>query len=337
MTTDTLNPSRIGWRLPRLHGLPWVTWRQHRTGLTATLAFFTGVAVLLVVHGLAMHAAYHRLGLDTCGDLRGPACQAPFTVFRDRYGLWPDALAMSLAFVPAIIGVFLGGPLVAREWDAGTYRFAWTQGRSRSRWLAVKLAILGGTLTLAALAFSALFAWWYRPWVPVQGRLGTNANEVLGPIFAARILFCFTISAFLGMLVRRTVPAMAAAMVASLAAILAPAIWLRPLLQKPLVANTDTNPSANTGMVIDQWVTDPGGHRLTSAQTDNLDIQAGPDLVNRHISFHTWLTDHHYTSWVSYQPDSRFWHFQTIETAGYLILALILAAAAIQWMRRPVL
>ena len=50
---------------------------------------------------------------------------------------------MLSSVVPALIGIFWGAPLVARELETGTFRLAWTQSVTRTRWLAVKLAVLG--------------------------------------------------------------------------------------------------------------------------------------------------------------------------------------------------
>ena len=44
---------------------------------------------------------------------------------------------------PALIGMFWGAPLVARELETGTFRLAWTQSVTRTRWLAVKLGVVG--------------------------------------------------------------------------------------------------------------------------------------------------------------------------------------------------
>lgn len=336
MTTTRIHETAARLRMPWLRGLPWVTWRQHRTALLVITGLFTAVGVFLTAHGLAMHAGYRSLGLDNCGDLHGPACQAPLDVFTHRYGAWPDRFATALMFLPAFFGTFLGAPIVARERDTGTYRFVWTLGRTRLQWLATKLALLGGVLTALTLASSLLSAWWYAPWVPLRGRLGSDIYHVMGTVFAARTLLCFMLATLLGTLIRRTVPALATATVASLAAIVAPAIWLEPLIQKPLVANIDADSGPATGMTVDQWVVDPDGHRLTSAQIDSLDVLAGPDMVNKHQTFHSWLTQHHYSSWVSYQPDTRFWHFQIVETTGYLVGAVLLAAIALWWIRRPI-
>ena len=61
----TIAATRSGWTLPRVSGLPWVTWRQHRFALLGVVAVLGGFSVFLVIHGLAMHADYHRLGLDS--------------------------------------------------------------------------------------------------------------------------------------------------------------------------------------------------------------------------------------------------------------------------------
>ena len=109
-------------------------------------------------------------------------------------------------FLPLLIGALIGGPLIARELETGTFRFAWTQSAGRTRWAIAKLAILGLALTAMALAFSALFAWWYRPFEQLTG----PAAEVEGVVFAVRVLFGFTLGAFAGAVLRRTVPAIAA-------------------------------------------------------------------------------------------------------------------------------
>ena len=44
---------------------------------------------------------------------------------------------------PAIIGIFWGAPLIARELEAGTFRLTWNQSITRTRWLTVKLALIG--------------------------------------------------------------------------------------------------------------------------------------------------------------------------------------------------
>jgi ABC-type transport system involved in multi-copper enzyme maturation permease subunit len=54
--------------------------------------------------------------------------------------LWLGVLVVA---VPAVVGMFCGAPLVARELEEGTFRLAWTQSVTRTRWLTLRLAAGG--------------------------------------------------------------------------------------------------------------------------------------------------------------------------------------------------
>ncbi|MBO0870618.1 MAG: ABC transporter permease subunit [Micromonosporaceae bacterium] len=327
----------IAVRTDRLRGLPWVTWRQHRLALGGAVALLGGIGVLMLINAHAMHNAYVRLELNSCGDLRGPACQAPLSVFEHGYEGWAMLLPRFIMFIPGALGVFIGAPLVARELETGTFRFAWTQGTSRIKWITAKLAILGVALTALTLGFSLLFSSWFSLWEPIMGRMSSGqAYETAGVVFAARTLFGFMLGALLGTLIRRTVTAMAATAAAWLAVAWPTTIYLRPLIERPVVVPADSSVITQVGWTIDDWVQDPSGHRIgfKSAQMGDLVRQATKDgAAGNRGSFDAWLARHHYNHWASYQPDARFWHFQAIEASGYLLLALLLAAATILWLR----
>jgi hypothetical protein len=309
----------------------WVTWRQHRLALAGVLVLLGGLSVLLVWQGLDMHAAHTRLGLSRCGPPAGSACQLPLQLFEHQYQSLPQFLPRFVEFLPGLLGMFVGAPLVARELESGTFRFAWTQGTHRLHWTTVKLVLLGGALTLLTLGASAVFGWWYGPWGPLMGRMVSGqAYEIIGVVFAARTLFAFTLGALLGTLIRRTVPAMAATAAAWVAVVVPSVLWLRPHIQKPLVVPADSNPITSGGWVIHNWVQDAAGRHVSQAQLLDASRVAG---ANSRDAFNTWMAQHHYTNWVSYQSDSRFWHFQTVEGAAYLVLALLLGTATIWWIR----
>src|SRR6266536_3363781 len=184
MTATALNPRRARPRVPAPRGLTWVTWRQHRLALTGVLVVLGGLGLYLLFNGLAMHHEYHSLGLDSCGKLDGPSCQSQLTVFQQHYHSLADHLPHFLLILPGLIGVFAGAPLVARELESGTFRFAWTQGRSRVQWIVTKLVILAVVLTAFALAFSALSTWWYGPFDAITGQMSPyGAYEVSGLVF----------------------------------------------------------------------------------------------------------------------------------------------------------
>lgn len=314
---------------PRLPGLAWVTWRQHRGALAGAAALLGGLSLLLLVIGLRMHHDYVSLKVAQC--LHTASCQVPFETFRDRYGSWAELLPQYLTFLPALIGIFLGGPLVAREYESGTFQFAWTQGTSRVRWIIAKLSLLAALLFLLSLAFSWVFAWWYGPWHTLDGRLGPGgAYEIEGLVFAVRVVFAFTLGALVGTLIKRPVATMATAGLVWIGVVFASVTLLRPLIASPLRVPDATFQHIAGGWQIGTWTQDPSGRHLGQAALDALIRAAGVTGS----SAPAWLTQHGYTMWDSYQPESRFWHFQLVEGGVYLVVSAVLAGATVWLLRR---
>jgi hypothetical protein len=335
MTAVTLGLPQSTRRARGLRGLAWVTWRQHRVALLTAVGGFAGVAVFLVAYGLSMHSAFTKLGLSTCGPLTGQACQVPLSIFEQRYQGAAMYLPRVLEFVPALLGAFIGAPMVARELESGTFRFAWTQGRNRVRWLTVKLALISGLLLAVGLGFSALFSWWFRPWEPIMGRLASGESyEISGVVFGARILFGLCLGAALGTIIRRTVPAMLATVAAWLAVAWPSVICLRPLIQSPVSVPTASNSIADNAWAIGTWYQNNAGRHLGSGGLDRLLAQAGASGVTTGNAFETFVRRHGWTQWSSYEPNSRFWQFQSVEAAAYVVLSVALAALAVWWIDR---
>ena len=142
--------------------MAWVTWRQHRTALTGVAVLLVALAVCLWVAGLQLHHAYaaaiacHPASSFTCSDL--------VNSFNGMDGFLANGFILQV--VPALIGAFVGAPVLARELESGTFRFAWTQGFGRWRWTLAKLVALGVVVTAAAGALSVLFSWYYQPYFP---------------------------------------------------------------------------------------------------------------------------------------------------------------------------
>jgi ABC-type transport system involved in multi-copper enzyme maturation permease subunit len=319
-----------------------VTWRQHRFALAGVFVVLGGLGVFMLVNGLAMHHAYAALGLDTCGQVSGPTCASQLMAFQQNYLTWADHLPHLVMLLPGLIGVFVGAPLVARELESGTFRFAWTLARSRVQWIVTKLVLLAVVLTAFALGFSALSTWWYGPFDAITGRMSSyGAYEITGLVFAARTLFGFTLGALLGLLIRRTVPAMAATAAVWVAVVVSSMVWLRPLIQKPITTMGAVAKGITPGQhvpfnatVVNDWYQDAAGHHVgldqlfQQAILDNGGTPPSPDQLN------AYMEQHHYSQWVSYRPNGWFWHFQTVEASGYAVLAILLAVAAVLVLRR---
>jgi ABC-type transport system involved in multi-copper enzyme maturation permease subunit len=70
-----------------------------------------------------------------------------------------DALIFA---IPTLIGTFWGAPLIARELESGTFRVAWTHSVTRTRWLAVKLGVVGLSSIAVVGLLSLMVTWWHH-------------------------------------------------------------------------------------------------------------------------------------------------------------------------------
>lgn len=243
--------------------------------------------------------------------------------------------AVLLVVVPALTGAFAGAPVLARELETGTFRFAWTQGFDRWRWALAKLAGLAGVLAGAGAAFGALVSWCYQPFSaadrPDPWSFGNTPFAVVFGLrevtFPAWTLAAFAAGALAGMLIRRVVPAVVAALAVYAGLAIAAAGFLREHYLTPLVTSNSNLPG--DAWILGQWWTRDG--RLAFAG-----IHPPLTLLNQFCDFSPWgsgkgggppqpgpgaggnpfaqcLGSHGYTLWTSYQPATRFWPFQWIE------------------------
>jgi hypothetical protein len=86
--------------------------------------------------------------------------------------------------------------------------------------------------------------------------------------------------------------------------------------------------------VIHNWIQDSAGHHVSFDDLFQQAIVGTGGTVSSPDQFDAWLTQHHYSQWVSYQPNTWFWHFQAVEACGYALLALVLAVATVLILRR---
>src|SRR5690242_5753444 len=113
--TPTYTRRPIAWRR-----LGWVAWRRYRTSLLAAMALLAVVAAYLVIRGLQIRTAY--ASVQACTPQSAPNCQFALNNFQNTYGDIGLAGAL-LVWVPGVIGAFAGAPLLAREFESGTFRY----------------------------------------------------------------------------------------------------------------------------------------------------------------------------------------------------------------------
>ena len=142
--------------------MAWVTWRQHRLALAGVAALFGVAAVYVRISGLQdAPCVCRRDRLPPGRSARLPAADLTTASMACTRPAW--RMLRALQVIPALIGAFAGAPVLARELETGTFRYAWTQGFGRARWTVAKLVPLAVAVTVAAGAFSVLFSWYYQP------------------------------------------------------------------------------------------------------------------------------------------------------------------------------
>lgn len=329
--------------------MTWLTWRQFRAQAWPALAAMAALAAVLAVTGPILAELHRSSGLLTCQS--NCAAVAESFLGEARTGMtgalyW---LGNGVVFAaPALIGVFWGAPLVARELEAGTHRMVWNQGVTRTRWLAVKLLGVGSTGVATAGLLSLAVTWWAAP-IDAAGM-----TRILPEVFAARgvapvgyAAFAFAVGVTAGTLVRRVVPAMAMTLLVVVAAQVVMPLWVREHLVAPVHATAplDTSgPIRLTGNRDSLSVTgqvDQPGAWVVSNQTITAsgqeftapgDSACAPTLASTERCA-DWLDGQSLQQQVAYQPGSRFWTLQWYETAIFLGLAAILVVVCFRWIR----
>ena len=249
-----------------------------------------------------------------------------------------------LQAVPALIGAFVGAPVLARELETGTFRYAWTQGFGRWRWTLAKLVPLAVAVAAAAGAFSLLFSWYYQPFFAQtlsfnsQVPLDPGLFDLRGVAFAAWTLAAFAIGALAGMLIRRVVPAIVATLAVYAGLAFAAGLYLREHYLTPLLVTSNPN-VPGSAWIISQWWT-KGGKPVSQDALSQFLQQGAPQLAGKggipqdDPTVNQYLAQHGYTLWTTYQPASRFWPFQWIEGGWLLALSVLLIAATVWLVRR---
>ncbi|QQQ78299.1 ABC transporter permease subunit [Saccharothrix sp. 6-C] len=317
--------------------MTWLTWRQLRFPVASVYAALALAGVVLAV-GRPVHGDFGDQEFRYLGSL------------------------LAVQLLPAVLGVFWGVPMIARELEAGTHTLVWNQSVTRSRWLAVKLGVGAPAAVVAAGLLSLLVTWWADP-IDTAAGLDTGRGfepRVTPVVFAARGIapvgyaaFAFVLGVAIAILLRRTVTAMAVTLVVYVAVQLVVPVAVRPHVLPPVeesvtltartIAGIQTKTGPNGEVPQALRVVEPAGawvlanetadadgvaaHPLPSLVDDCLpsspaDPVTPPDLDRIRGCFAR-LDDLGYRQHLAYQPASRFWPLQWVELALYLALSAL--------------
>ncbi|MET7369324.1 hypothetical protein ABZS61_26385 [Streptomyces sp. NPDC005566] len=321
--------------LTPLRGPARVAVRQHRRALQiAGLVAVAGI-IVLVVFALRTSHVMDTFAAGPCeaSGVSGPECDQRIRDFSDAMYLYSRVLtyaSLILTVLPGVVSAFVAGPVIARELESGTYRMAWTQSVTPTRWLAAKLAVPAVLLVAGVSLLSAVFTW-ARPRAGVESPLYWYE----APVFAATppaVIGCtllgIAVGALTGLLVRRTVAAMSVAAlvmgtVITTLASLRSSLWPLRTVIRPTEGNSGI---PNTSWVIDLGRVTGSGERLP---WEVCLPRADETFMKR------CLTEHDVTgAYLDYHPASHFWPLQLVETGILLAFAALALALAFRVLRR---
>jgi hypothetical protein len=341
--------------------MTWLAWRQFRT---STVVAGVLLAVMAVLLALTTHGA-HALSCAAGG------CPAPDGKFwRLSHDHLLQILSTLLVGLPAIVAVFWGAPLIARELETGTYRLAWTQSVTRTRWLATKLAVVGLAGAVMCGLLSAMLGWWSSAAVN-RGRLAPDMFAERGVVPIGYAVFALALAVAAGVVIRRTLPAMLVTLVGFTATRMLMQYFVRAhllpasQLTYPINGNSAIgiglhqpsgqlslqvpHASISHGWVFSTRVVDSAGHGPTAQFLHSVCARviqppgAVPTGPGPHLAppaavrgFQQCLTNvgQRYHELVTYQPTSHYWGLQLIETAIFLALAGVLVGITFWSVRR---
>ncbi len=312
--------------------MAWVTWRQHRAQVVAGLGLLVALALTAIGTHLPISEAYHHDALPDClPPSARPGCDLIVAHFQGEFGGWATAVR-GLAVLPALAGLFVGAPLLARELEHGTYRLAWTQAVTRQRWLLSKTALLAAATVVAGCALSGLVMWWREPFDTLQGRMAPSGFDVEGLVVPAYAVFALMVGVLTGLLLRRTVAAMTATLVVFATTRLLVLWFLRPSFMAPrhrTVLATEAGRRAGDWVLSDTLV-DAGGRQISAAREDLAILHA----QQANVDPHTYLVTLGWKRVISYQPAGRFWTFQLFEAGIFVALSAAILMLALWLVRR---
>jgi hypothetical protein len=257
-------------------------WRQHRGQLLWTAALLATYCALMAVVGHSADrwlANYHHWlaqlraagcpvpseGNSTIIHAPPAACRALLerypngeqSAFATAYNFAIPVFEEGLPLAMVIIGVLVGAPLVAREVEQRSQLVAWTQSITRRRWYTTKIGVLA-----TGLALAGLFAGFANNWLQTPLTRGGLTRSrwpwffSIGVIPAAETVLAFALAVAMGAWLRRTLPAIGAALVGFLAIFLLTGWAIRSLT--PLSRATGLRGAPDNSWIIGGGQYHPG-------------------------------------------------------------------------------
>lgn len=315
----------------------WLIWRLYRKQFIVFGALLLLFAIFVVLTGNSLWDDYQK-ALSTC-SLTNSCNNLSETLFQD-YGAVLTTIVIVGLGMPFLLGIFLGVPLIAKEYEDGTNKLAWTQSVTRRKWLTVKVVWSLLFSALYGLAITLLIMWWARTENAVLEDQFTPAHfgtQGLMPI--AYAIFATSLGIFLGAWFKKVLVSLAVTFGVLVVLQAGFTLFVRQYYQPSIVisaplANEATPTSGlpdGANWLLSKNVVDKNNtvyDGFTQATMPKECEGLKPNEINaclNTLGFHAVTT---------YHPSDRYWKFQWIESGIYLTMSLIVIAATYRLVLR---
>ncbi|MFC0105186.1 ABC transporter permease [Kibdelosporangium aridum] len=293
----------------------WVTWRQQRLQILAVFGIVAVISAVLV---------YVRS--------QAAALLPDVALVSDTYNIFLQYFVLLLMALPALLGMFFGAPLFAREIEQGTHVFGLTQSVGRTRWIVTKAAMAGGSLGLAMLILGLVAAWALKPVnFVMQGRLATGLFESQGVVVAGYAVMAFAVGATAGLVLRNTLAAMVITLILYTLVVMTVSNNIRKSYAEPEYFQQPIGARGGRMEPMESWLVDYG-----YVAADGTRVSTEPSFCNREEDRIGCLQAKGFVASFTraHLPD-QFWRFQVTELGLFLVLSAgVLGAGAVAARRR---
>ncbi|MEU4180844.1 ABC transporter permease [Streptomyces sp. NPDC026589] len=312
-----------------LRGPVRVVLRVHRKALWAGAALLV-IGIVIVVALRVWMASSKELCAD--GDIT--PCGGP--VYQPSYARTSTEVFLSdggtvLLLLAGLIGVFVAGPLIARELESGTFRLAWAQSVSPAHWLAARLAVPTALAVIGLTALIAVYRWglWALrgyPYSHLTNWYGPGIFPGTGPAALGFALLAVAVGALCAVFVRRTLLAMSLTALGLGTTAVALSTWRHLLWPTVLRKNADAVRLSPSDWDIDMGMITASGQRLYWEDCSDAVMTQSVEACMRERGAVAHFAEYH--------PASHYWPLQLVETGILLALAALAVFAAFRVLRR---
>ncbi|MEU7532324.1 hypothetical protein AB0A74_41770 [Saccharothrix sp. NPDC042600] len=326
----------------------WLTWRQQRVALLVLAVYVLALIALMAFHRDAMLDHIEARAMWPCVPSRmDEACLHAMDSTTWRWQTAVENVRLAFIGYGLLVGVFLGAPLFAREFEQHTYLLALSQSVRPGRWFAVKVAFVVPA-AVGALVLGGVYLWWTAPMgktiIPPDG-FHAGLFETQAPAMFGYVVFAVGLGVVAGLAVRRVVPAMAVTLAGWLSTLYVVRTFARPRYLTPVVDERPYGvPNAGYRDDGDRWRLHEGVTDLAGRFVPNTDrsVQAAADACRfstdepwQESALRACMAKQGYRSAADLvHPGDRFWLFQAFEATLFTALGVLCLIGASWWLRR---